>query len=476
MLIRILMNEAAQAPVPAAEPGMEEILRVLLEPSNLLKYACAAIFAWAVLGGLRLCRRRPFTALARLIVLFLFFQFLQIGLSLLTLRYRIFAGIGTWLSALIGVLLYTLLFCPFERDAAIVTAAFAYTTITLVIEFGAVLGRTIQMVVEGFDAAWVGYAANVLLLVMAVLIGRHPLRKYYVSVHAVWMNLIACAANTGVAVLFDIYAIHVFERGGNKEILSFVSITLFLLYWVNFTIYVMTFYLCREQARVLDLTTETQINKSAENLMAVTEANLEEYHKINHDIRNQHAYMLALIRKGDYEGLEKYFEELTGTFAESLAPVVDCGNHTLNVILNMELAKATQAGVRLDVKAAPPHELPYRDLDLCKLYTNLIDNSIEACVREKIENPTVKILITVNGDYLFTRIFNPTSQAPSSLEKNLRTSKADKRIHGKGRTIVRSIVKAGGGRIGERIEDGLYITEFMLDLRKKEGTAYGGKA
>ena len=149
-------------------------------------------------------------------------------------------------------------------------------------------------------------------------------------------------------------------------------------------------------------------------------------------------------------------------------PVVDCGNHALNVIFNMELAKATNAGVRLDVKAAPPHELPFRELELCKLYTNLIDNAIEACVREKQEDPVVKIQVTVNGDYLFTRISNPTKRT-AVFKRTGDTDKADKRLHGKGRVIVKGIVKAYNGRLKERIEDGVYITEFMLDLNTEGG-------
>ena len=460
-------------PAEAQAQMTQEIFRVMLEPANLCKYGCTAIFIWAILGGVRLVPKRPFVSFGRLILLFLFIELLQLGLSFLAMQNRAFAGIGTWFSALGGVAFYAVLFCPFDTRAAIVTSTVAYTTATIVIELGAVAGRWIGFLVPGFDSAITGYTANVLLLIMVLLIGQHPARKYYVSIHSVRMNLIACIGSTGVAVLYDFYAVHYFEWGGDVYVTSFITIALFLLYFINLSIYLLTYYLSREHAHVLELTANQQINKSAENLMALTEANLEEYHKINHDLQNQYAYMRALLQKQDYEGLDRYFEELTGTFASSLAPVVDCGNHALNVIFNMELAKANQAGVLLDVKATPPHELPFRELELCKLYTNVIDNAIEACVRERVDDPVVKVLVTVNGDYLFSRVSNPTKIAPSTLERALRTSKADKRLHGKGRTIVRDIVRAYGGRVGERIEDGTYLTEFMLDLRTKEVPANG---
>lgn len=459
--------EAIQGPGTGPEPGMEMVFRVIFETSNLIEYTCAAIFVWAVLGGWKQLRKQPLAALGQLLLLYAIILTAQLSLSALTLKFRNLAGIGTWLSVLIGVILYTLLFCPYRRHPAIVTAGVAYTTVILVIELGAVCGRLLAEQIPGFDAAIPGYISNVFLVLMSFVILQAPIWKYFVSVHAVRLNLVASLATTLVVEVFDLYSVHVFERGGDARINSYVAITLFLLYWINFSIYIMTYRLTKEQTRVLELTADTEMNKGAKALMAVTEANLEEFHKINHDLKNQYAYMQVLLQKQDYEGLKKYFEELTSTFTDELAPVVDCGNHALNVIFNMELAKATQAGVQLDVKAAPPHELPFRELELCKLYTNLIDNAIEACVREKQSDPVVKILVSVQGDYLFTRISNPTIKT-ARLRLGT-TDKAEKQAHGKGRVIVKGIVKAYNGRLKETVEGGYYITEFMLDLNAKGG-------
>ncbi len=453
---------------PGAGPGIEMVFRVMLSPANLIEYACAAIFIWAVLGGWKELRQSHWRSLGKLLLLFAVLLTAQFAMSALTLKFKALAGIGTWLSVLIGVVFYGTVFCPYRSHPAVVTGAVAYTTVILVIEFGAVLGRLLAELNPGFNAAIPGYAANVFLVLMSFVILQNPIWKYYVSVHAVRLNLIVGFATTLVVEVFDFYAVHFFERGGDYTINSFVAITFFLLYWINFSVYIMTYHLTREQTKVLELTTDTEMNKGAKALIAVTEANLEEFHKINHDLKNQYAYMQVMLQKQDYEGLKKYFEELTSTFTDELVPVVDCGNHALNVIFNMELAKATNAGVRLDIKAAPPHELPFRALELCKLYTNLIDNAIEACVREQAKDPEVKVLVTVKGDYLFTRISNPTKKNAVRIRTG-DTEKTDKRMHGKGRVIVRGIVKAYGGRIKERVENGCYITEFMLDLNQKGG-------
>ena len=295
-------------PAVRPEPGMEIVFQVIFEKSNLIEYACASIFVWAVLGGWKELKTSPLASLGKLLLLYVIFLTAQLGLSALTLKFRNLAGIGTWLSALIAIVLYAVIFCPYRKHPAVVTATVAYTTVILVIEYGAVLGRYLAERIPGFDAAIPGYAANIFLVLMSFVILQNPIWKYYVSIHAVRLNLVVGFATTLVAEVFDFYAVHFFERGGDYTVNSFVAITFFLLYWINFSVYIMTYHLTREQTKVLELTTDTEMNKGAKALIAVTEANLEEFHKINHDLKNQYAYMQVMLQKQDNEGLKKYFE------------------------------------------------------------------------------------------------------------------------------------------------------------------------
>ena len=118
-----------------------------------------------------------------------------------------------------------------------------------------------------------------------------------------------------------------------------MSAILLALCVIDILVYLMTYHLCQEYTNVADLTAETQMNKSAASLMAVTSENLAELHKIQHDINNQYAYMRAMLDTGDLAGLKNYLDELSSTFSEPIVPLVDCGNHTLDLILNMETSR-----------------------------------------------------------------------------------------------------------------------------------------
>lgn len=442
------------------------LLRSVGDPAYWVQNLSAAVFIYIVMGFSLTDIRTVWRPIVKILFSVAAALTIHVGLSVLAFYNRAFAGVGTWLAYLGATALFAVVFCRYELNAKLVAAAFTFATIITTFELGATTGRVLEI---GFrvNSLITKLAANILIVLEGVMLTRHRVSKYYVSRHAALLTLFCSGSSAAAVIAYDLFAVHVFPRGGDIGTAGLMSIILAALYAINTACYLMIYRISREETHVLDLSAENQMNKSAQALMAVTEQNLTELHKIKHDSENQYAYMRALLESGDYDGLREYFDELTGTFAEPLVPIVDCGNHALNVIFQMEGAKAREAGVRLDVRAAPPHELPVSELDLVKLYTNVIDNAIEACVSENAEEPSVSVTVTPKGDYLYTRVENPTKK-PESFLKNGSTTKADKRIHGKGMTIVSEIVRKNGGTIVNRIENGIFVTEFMLDIRGEE--------
>ena len=174
--------------------------------------------------------------------------------------------------------------------------------------------------------------------------------------------------------------------------------------------------------------------------------------------------MRILLNEGKIDELNEYFGELLGTFSDNIVQFIDCGNPVLNTILNMENAKAKEAGVSLDVKVAVPSELPFSNLDLCKLITNVIDNAIEACVSEGIDDAVIAVQITVNDQYFLMSVTNPTKK-PTEFTESLHTTKKDSLQHGMGTRIIRETVKKYDGAITQKIADGRWRTELMIAMK-----------
>lgn len=445
---------------------MSIILFSLGHPTYWIQCVSAAIFSYMVLDNDRDDWHHPFRLVGKIVVLMLLFIAIHLGLSALTLMFRFLAGVGTWMAYMGGVLIYACLVPKDDMKARMVSSAAASSLIITVFELGAVFGGFVSMLVPGFDSIVTKTVCSVLLLVLGYFMGRYRVNDYYVSPHAAQLNLVACTVSAACVMVYDLCLVHVFHMRWDLGMAGLMSVVLLALLIIDTVCYFMTYYMSREHTNVIHLTAENQMNKSAESLMAVTEENLSEIHKIRHDIRNQYAYMRTMLDSGDVEGLRSYFDELTSTFAAPLGSMEDYGNHTMNLIFHMEATKARNAGVEMEIKALVPHDLPFKDRDLVKLYTNVIDNAIEACVAENHENATVSMTVNVVGEYLFSRVQNPTSKKGSFLESGITTTKGDTRVHGKGMSIVQSIVQKYDGSIRYAIENGEFIVEFMICLEE----------
>ncbi len=429
---------------------------------------CAALFAYLLLSGDTGDRKKPLRIAWKLLLLIAVFVGVHMSLLLMGYSVTFLAGVSIWVAYAIGVIFFAALFCNYEQNPKSVVCVGCISSIILVDEFGSAFGLVMEKTIPGFSSAYVRASVDVLLVLLAWFIIRHPIWKYYLSTPAAVVNIVSNVLSILMVGVYELFRIQVFGQEETVGMMILMSIVLIVLYLINTVNYQMIFRLSREQTQVLKLEARTQMDKSASSMLAVTDSNLNELHKIKHDIQNQYAYMGMLLKNKSYDTLEAYFAELTGTFAESIVPFIDCGNRALDLIFNMEHAKVQEMGVAFDVKAAVPHTLPFRDIDLCNLYANLIDNALEACVSEQIPNASVQVTVGVRGDYLYTQITNPTRKDKSFLEKGVATTKLDRRLHGKGVGIATAIVRYYNGRHAVRIEKGVFTVEFMLDIKYAE--------
>lgn len=227
--------------------------------------------------------------------------------------------------------------------------------------------------------------------------------------------------------------------------------------------------ICREQARNLELLAEKQRALSEQQLVHLTEKQLDDLRQVRHDIKNQYAYMRILLEEKRYDELEEYFRRQDGELQTIAAPL-DCGNRCVSIILNMERQKAESAGVALHTKLVVPPVLPFPDEDLCSILANLIDNGIDECVRlgvyfPKVMEQGVDIAINPSGDYLYIEVRNPTDRKHLSRRYGgLSSTKGDAVLHGYGTRIVNRLAEKYNGSALFEIADGIFTARVMLDM------------
>lgn len=168
-----------------------------------------------------------------------------------------------------------------------------------------------------------------------------------------------------------------------------------------------------------------------------------------------------------YAELESYFAALLKELPAPLQ-IVDCGNHTVNTVLNMELSKLRADDIRFIHQLAVPPVLPFRDEDICSILTNLIDNAAEECRRLKEQrNEAVEIRLDIHPhqSYLFIQCSNSTDRTNLTRNKSgLRTTKKDADLHGYGTQIIAKLAEKYSGVCDYHLDKDTFVAQVMLDM------------
>ena len=245
---------------------------------------------------------------------------------------------------------------------------------------------------------------------------------------------------------------------------------------IDFVAYYMNYAVASSQEREKQLVIENYMTQNDRELLCLNQQNLEDMRKIRHDIKNHFAYLEVLLQEGRQEEAMSYFEELQTGILPQLS-YIDCGNRVVSAILNLETAKARAQGIILDYRSMVEPELPIRDSDLCALMTNLIDNAMEAMIRQGQTDGTVEVGLRQKGSSLYLCVINPVDGAlkPEDL-LSLRTTKEDRTLHGYGHKIVEGIAARYDGAVNREIREGRYIVDVVLDMTGTEVEAQSNGA
>ncbi|MDO5330821.1 MAG: GHKL domain-containing protein [Bacillota bacterium] len=244
----------------------------------------------------------------------------------------------------------------------------------------------------------------------------------------------------------------------------FVCLYLVLLF-ILILAYYSLYYIVVSRQRLVESELRYSLSEAENEAIKINEAKMEEFSKSRHDLKNQLSYLSILLDEGKTEEAKKYLSELNSLNAQ-LSEVFVCSNKTISSIINLEMAKAKAAGVRLSTNVVVPPTLPFADLDLVSLISNLIDNAIENCDGSSDKGAMVSIFNY--QDYLRISISNPIRE--EDREKAIKLSSKKGENHGYGTKIIREIASQYDGYASFDLEGELFVADVLLYLSpKKEG-------
>ena len=172
-------------------------------------------------------------------------------------------------------------------------------------------------------------------------------------------------------------------------------------------------------------------------------ANIFEYHK-------KEVYELqGFLKDRQMDEVEKSLKKLYKNL-EKTREYLYCSIPIVNVVLSEKEKSCEEKNVRLEVDLRMPEEMNIKQMDLCRIFGNLLDNAIRACESGQVIYLTSGVL----GDYLIINCENPTAKAPGGIPEG----------SGYGKLILKDIAKQYQGEFETVYENGIFCAQVMLRL------------
>lgn len=194
----------------------------------------------------------------------------------------------------------------------------------------------------------------------------------------------------------------------------------------------------------------------------------EQMRTLRHELKNHMFYMDYLIDQRQYEELHRYFMEFYKKEYGDYG-YWDTSTSLVNTLLNQKQLAAQKHHIQMTIDSALPEQSNVRDVDLCTILSNLLDNAIESCQTQK--DPYIHVHMSHKKEYLSLVIDNSIPNDVLADNPSLITTKPSRHLHGIGLGVVRRLVQKYDGILQFCVKDNVFTVKLLLrDIQsEKEG-------
>ncbi|MBQ3515332.1 MAG: GHKL domain-containing protein [Lachnospiraceae bacterium] len=206
---------------------------------------------------------------------------------------------------------------------------------------------------------------------------------------------------------------------------------------------------------------EQYLNAQTQHFQAYQRAQVET-RRIRHDMNNHMMCLSHLANEKDLEGIQQYLSKL-GDMVAKILPEFQCGNGLIDAICNEKYHLAKMQGIQFEMNGRLPEQLDMEAVDVCTLFSNALDNGIEALQQVQEPYRTFYISVNLKNNILYLQFKNAVKN--ENLKKyGIRTTKGDCKNHGFGLENIRLVVGRYHGDMHIDVEKKEEISYFILDI------------
>lgn len=204
-----------------------------------------------------------------------------------------------------------------------------------------------------------------------------------------------------------------------------------------------------------------ELETLSENHIKDMELMMEKNRIQTHDMKHHLLVLREYGQEKQWDSLMSYLNELSeDILAKKKTGWTQTG--ILDTILEQKKEKAESEGIEVRVQADRIVGLPFSDMEICTLFSNLLDNAIEACEKIEDDRRWVAIQITRKSGMLYLTISNSIKDRPAEQEGKLITNKQNHQLHGYGIKSVQKIVRKYEGDFSYQIRESEFIVTITF--------------
>ena len=250
----------------------------------------------------------------------------------------------------------------------------------------------------------------------------------------------------------------------DPDILMYMSIVMIVLIVNAVVFWIIVDKISKDNKTKTELLLSNQREEMYKESVISTGEQISKMTEIKHDMKNNLKSIRRLIENGQYDEAKRLCVDSSESIAKVYTPI-NTDNPTLNAILNVEIEKARQSDISFSYTVTDSLDF-VSSTDVVSIIGNLCDNAIEYLSTIDKGQRKMSLEITVRNDYRIIVCRNTILSSVLSVNPDMKTTKNNDTLHGKGLNILRNIAEAYNGTLSYKEDDGnIEVTLIIKEMK-----------
>lgn len=149
--------------------------------------------------------------------------------------------------------------------------------------------------------------------------------------------------------------------------------------------------------------------------------------------------------------------EYTAQFVKQYGSHSFCENNTVNAVMQYQFARCREMGVHMNTSLDLPEIIEISGIELCSLFSNVMDNAIAACSTLPENQRQIQINATIRNGYLIIKESNPRSI-------DLGPSAGSSEHSGLGLGILEELAERRNGKLSVESSETMFCITVWLQI------------